>query len=282
VVISRNVDVGQTVAASFNTPTLFLIANDLRQMQIEAMVSEADVGGVEMGQKVNFQVDAFPNRQFKGKVVQVRYAPITNANVVSYTTVVQVSNEDMKLRPGMTANAAIVTSEKRNALRLPNSALRFRPGEGAETLTNAVARARSSTNTIAGERKTLDESASPGGEERRRVGGGQGGEGRMRNRGEGGGGPGGRQRQAAVEGPVTRAVYVLDPADPLKQRLKQEFVKLGISDGTNTEIIDGLKEGDEVVIGSNQPAMPAGAPGAAGGRSPFGGPFGGGMRPRGR
>src|SRR6185436_564181 len=105
VVISRNVDVGQTVAASFNTPTLFLIANDLKKMRIEAMVSEADVGGVEEGQRVTFTVDAFPGRQFRGEVSQVRFAPITNQNVVSYTSVVAVNNEDLKLRPGMTATA---------------------------------------------------------------------------------------------------------------------------------------------------------------------------------
>jgi HlyD family secretion protein len=102
VVISRNVDVGQTVAASFNTPTLFQIANDLSKMQIEAMVSEADVGDVAEGQQVTFNVDAFRNRTFRGIVRQVRYAPITNQNVVNYITVVDVRNPDLRLRPGMT------------------------------------------------------------------------------------------------------------------------------------------------------------------------------------
>src|SRR5688572_27518122 len=104
IVITRNIEVGQTVAASFNTPTLFFIANDLAKMQIEAAVSEADVGGVEEGQPVNFTVEAFI-RPFKGQVKQVRYAPITNQNVVTYTAIVEVDNADLKLRPGMTATA---------------------------------------------------------------------------------------------------------------------------------------------------------------------------------
>src|SRR5687768_13957053 len=131
IVISRNVEPGQTVAASFNTPTLFLIANDLAKMQIEAMVSEADVGGVEEGQKVNFTVDAFAGRQFQGTVKQVRFNPSTNQNVVMYVTVVEVDNSDLKLRPGMTANASVVIGEKKNVLKIPNSALRFRPPEEA-------------------------------------------------------------------------------------------------------------------------------------------------------
>src|ERR1051326_490409 len=129
VVISRVVDVGQTVAASFNAPILFTIANDLRHMRIEAMVSEADVGGVQEGQHVSFTVDAFPGRSFRGEVTQVRYAPVTNANVVNYTAVIEVANDDLKLRPGMTANASIITAERRDVLRIPNAALRFRPPE---------------------------------------------------------------------------------------------------------------------------------------------------------
>jgi len=101
VVISRNVDVGQTVAASFNTPTLFLIANDLTKMQIDALVSEADIGGVAVGQNVNFTVDAFPYRTFHGKVSQIRYGALTNQNVVNYDCVVSVDNSDSKLLPGM-------------------------------------------------------------------------------------------------------------------------------------------------------------------------------------
>jgi HlyD family secretion protein len=126
-VISRKVEAGQTVAASFNAPELFQIANDLTKMQIETAVSEADVGNVAEGQTVDFTVDAFPNRKFKGKVRQVRFAGVTNQNVVSYTTIVEVDNTDLKLRPGMTANASIITAQRTNVFRIPNSALRFRP-----------------------------------------------------------------------------------------------------------------------------------------------------------
>src|SRR5438874_196662 len=143
VVISRNVDMGQTVAASFNTPTLFVIANDLTKMQIDALVSEADIGGVEVGQAVNFTVDAYPYRTFRGKLSQIRYGAITNQNVVNYDCVVEVNNADLKLLPGMTANVAIVIAERQNALRIPNGALRFRPPEAviAETKTNVALRA---------------------------------------------------------------------------------------------------------------------------------------------
>src|SRR5439155_17299392 len=110
IVISRSVDVGQTVAASLSAPTLFVIANDLTKMQIDANVAEADIGGVEEGQDVDFTVDAFPNRTFHGKVTQVRNAPITVQNVVTYDTVIGVSNADLKLRPGMTANVSIIVA----------------------------------------------------------------------------------------------------------------------------------------------------------------------------
>jgi HlyD family secretion protein len=128
-VISRNVDVGQTVAASLSAPTLFVIANDLAQMQIDANVSEADIGAVEEGQNVNFTVDAFPDRKFTGKVRQIRNSPTTVQNVVTYDAVIDVSNPDLKLRPGMTANASIITAQRSGVLKIPNSALRFKPPE---------------------------------------------------------------------------------------------------------------------------------------------------------
>jgi HlyD family secretion protein len=131
IVITRKIEAGQTVAASMNTPTLFVIANDLAKMQIEAAVSEADVGGVEEGQTVQFTVDAFPARAFQGTVQQVRFAPTTNQNVVTYTTVVAVDNKDLKLRPGMTANAKFITAERKGVLKIANAAVRFRPPTGA-------------------------------------------------------------------------------------------------------------------------------------------------------
>ena len=129
VVISRNVDVGQTVAASLQAPVIFQIANDLTKMQIDSNVAEADVGVLEVGQDVDFTVDAFPMRTFHGKVVQVRNAPITVQNVVTYDTVIGVSNPDLKLKPGMTANVSIVIAHKDNVLQIKNAALRYRPAE---------------------------------------------------------------------------------------------------------------------------------------------------------
>lgn len=128
IVVSRNVDVGQTVAASFQTPTLFTIAQDLTKMQINTNVDEADIGRVKTEMEVDFTVDAYPETTFRGKVYQVRNAPISVQNVVTYDVVVKVSNPDLKLKPGMTANVSIVTSTHSNVLKLPKAALRFNPG----------------------------------------------------------------------------------------------------------------------------------------------------------
>ncbi|MGH7923144.1 MAG: efflux RND transporter periplasmic adaptor subunit [Candidatus Binatus sp.] len=126
-VVSRNVDVGQTVAASFQTPTLFLIAQDLTKMQVDANVSESDIGYVKAGQKATFRVDAFPDRDFEGTVAQVRQAPITVQNVVTYDVVVSVENPELLLKPGMTANVNVVTASKGSVVRVPIDALRFAP-----------------------------------------------------------------------------------------------------------------------------------------------------------
>jgi HlyD family secretion protein len=126
IVISRNCDVGQTVIASFQTPDLFLIAQDLTRMQVEASVDEADIGKVQLEQKVLFTVDAFPDRVFQGKVAQIRFAPKEEQNVVTYATVVAVDNPDLSLRPGMTATVSVITIEKKNILRIPTVALRFK------------------------------------------------------------------------------------------------------------------------------------------------------------
>ncbi|NLI28558.1 MAG: efflux RND transporter periplasmic adaptor subunit [Nitrospiraceae bacterium] len=126
IVISRAVDVGQTVAASFQTPTLFTIAQDLTKMQVDTTVNEADIGRVKEGQEAEFTVDAYPNATFKGTVFQVRNAPVTVQNVVTYTVVIQVDNKDLRLKPGMTANASITTAMKKDVLRVQNAALRVR------------------------------------------------------------------------------------------------------------------------------------------------------------
>jgi HlyD family secretion protein len=145
IVISRNVDVGQTVAASLQAPVIFAIANDLTKMQIDANVAEADVGVVKIDQNVDFTVDAFPMQTFHGKVVQVRNAPITVQNVVTYDTVIGVSNPDLKLKPGMTANVSIIVADKDEVLQIKNAALRYRPPDATPVETR-----RASTGGRAG------------------------------------------------------------------------------------------------------------------------------------
>jgi HlyD family secretion protein len=131
VVISRNVDVGQTVAASMQAPTLFVIARDLRDMQVEASIAESDIGRIRTGQQVTFRVDAYPADVFAGTVSQVRLQPVVEQNVVSYVTVIDVANPDLRLKPGMTANVTIEIARATDALRVPNAALRVRPSAEA-------------------------------------------------------------------------------------------------------------------------------------------------------
>ena len=127
IVVSRNVDVGQTVAATLQTPTLFVIAKDLIRMQVNANVSESDIGGVAEGTPSDFTVDAYPGHLFHGIVTQVRNAPVSIQNVVTYDVIIEVENRDLRLKPGMTANVSIVTASKEDALRVPNAAIRFKP-----------------------------------------------------------------------------------------------------------------------------------------------------------
>lgn len=292
VIISRAVEVGQTVASSFNTPTLFQIANDLRQMRIEAMVSEADVGGVKEGQPVEFTVEAYPGQNFSGEIAQVRFAPVTNQNVVTYMVIVGVRNEDLKLRPGMTANASIVTSRKSGVLRVPNGALRFRPPENAIVLSNAVP-AEATSEKKEGAPQMATNSGGPGPEgrggmdpaERRRRFESMSPEEREQfrarmqerggGRGMGMGMMGGGSMGSRPDMPQTQTVYMLDKVEgnPVP-RLKPVKVKTGATDGAFTEILDGLKEGDTVVTGTVM-ATTAATPAA---NNPFGGPFGGGPR----
>jgi len=216
VVISRAVDLGQTVASSFSTPTLFQIANDLTKMQIDTSVAEADVGGVVEGQDVDFLVDAYPNRTFHGVVTQVRNAATTVNNVVTYDCVIGVTNADYKLKPGMTANVSIIIAQRQNALTIPNGALRFLLPENAVMLTNSAAvQPATATN---GE----NIAASPGG----RRGGGRG-------RGE---------------RPVFHTVYVLSGTNA-DVKLQAVPIRTGISDGIATEVVSGLDEGAQVVTG---------------------------------
>jgi len=293
VVITRKVEAGQTVAAVMTAPTLFTIANDLHKMQIEAAVSEADIGGVEEGQKVQFTVDAFPGRLFEGGVKQVRFAPSTNQNVVTYTCVVVVDNKDLKLRPGMTANARFITAERQHVLKLPLAAVRFRPPAGAllvgDTNTPSAPSggggALIENGPFAGlpvmpwmserrppteaERKDYDAKLTPEQKQkyekavaefraRMAQGGGPGGPGGG-GVGMGGGGrdaAGSRARTDSKE-PKTATVYLVEkvPAGtPLTQVvLRATTVKLGISDSSSVEVMEGLKENDQVVSGTFTP-----------------------------
>ena len=134
-VVSRNVTMGQTVAASFQTPTLFLIATDLTKMQVDTNVSESDIGGIKEGDRATFVVDAFPKRTFAGAVTQARQSPQTVQNVVTFDVVVSVDNSDLALKPGMTASTKIIVDQRNDAIRVPDQALRYAPGglEGGAT-----------------------------------------------------------------------------------------------------------------------------------------------------
>jgi len=229
VVISRAVDLGQTVASSFNTPTLFQIASDLTKMQIDTAVDEADIGGVEQGQAVDFTVDAYPNRTFHGSVTQVRNAPTTLNNVVTYDTVIGVTNSDYSLKPGMTANVSIVAAEHNDVLEIPNAALRFQPPDTAMTETNATAVAgiQNTNNSNDGER--------PGSHAGRR---------------------GGRGARGSGEQSQAHTVYVLiKDVTGKKDELKAVRVKIGITDNIDTEVLSGLQEGDQVVTGLAIPGL---------------------------
>jgi HlyD family secretion protein len=263
-VISRNVDVGQTVAASMSAPILFQIASDLTQMQINASVAEADVGTVAEGQEVEFTVDAFPERTFVGKVTQVRNAPLTVQNVVTYDTIIEVNNADLKLKPGMTANVSIIVQRRENVLRLPNGALRFRPSE--EWIEPVATNAIPTVATTGGGTNNPMLAGEPG----MRRGPGGGGE-----RGMGRGGRGG-SRGGAGERRNMQTLYVLPTENAAKAgavKLKSARARLGITDGIFTEIIEGLSENDVLVTGANTPTT--------GNTTATQNPFGGGGRPGG-
>jgi HlyD family secretion protein len=225
VVISRSVDVGQTVAASLSAPTLFLIAEDLTKMQVDTSVAEADIGKLKPGMEATFTVDAYPTKTFKGTVRQIRNAPQTQQNVVTYDAVIDVANPNLELRPGMTANVTFVFDHREGVLRVPNAALRFQP---PPELAHAGA----------------------GGGGERPAGGGGG----ARPPGAGGGH---RGHPGGGEGSDRRTLWVLRGPTPSPFR-----VRVGVTDGVTTEIENpDLREGDRVVTdadtsgdGKGQPA----------------------------
>ncbi|HEY6554519.1 MAG TPA: efflux RND transporter periplasmic adaptor subunit [Vicinamibacteria bacterium] len=248
VVIARNVDVGQTVAASFQAPVLFVIANDLAKMRVNAAIDEADVGRIEPGQEVSFRVDAYPDRTFAGRIEQVRLQPTTVQNVVTYNTIISVDNAELKLRPGMTATVSVIVHRADDALRIPAAALRFRP-EGFVAPTGGR-RAQGAGGPTA--------SVGPGGG----APGAPSGSGGPR-RGEG---RGRRAAGASADRAQRGLVFVLDE----KAAPKPNPVALGISDGQFVEVKDGLAEGTAVVTGIDGGARGGAArPTAAASTNPF-------------
>jgi HlyD family secretion protein len=217
VVISRDVDVGQTVAASLQAPQLFVIANDLEQMQVEASVDEADIGQIVEGQPATFTVDAYPEGQFRGRVTQVRLAPVIVQNVVTYTVIIEVPNRDMKLRPGMTATVSILVDRRNEVVRVPALALRFQPPDLPEGRlfpqpsqgnASAAGTDRSGLTNQGGVRRKAWEEQ----EESKKAG----------------------------------SVWVLKGGTSPNQVI----VELGLNDNRYVEVLGGdLKEGDEVVLG---------------------------------
>jgi HlyD family secretion protein len=276
-VILRNVDAGQTVAASLQAPVLFTIAQDLRDMQVEAAIDEADVGRLKVGQTATFTVDAFPRRSFSGEIRQIRKSPQNVQNVVSYTVVISAANPDLALLPGMTANVRVVVDQRENVLKLANAALRFRPpgateaapaaapaaapsrAQAARELRERLARELGLDGTQIAKLEQIYADARPrllklreveSEAERRRL--------LERIRGEM------RAQIAEMLTPAQKAAYekiagardargatssgrvwVLDHGE-----LRPVNVRLGLSDGTSTELAGGpLKQGDEVVVG---------------------------------
>jgi HlyD family secretion protein len=263
VVLARNVDVGQTVAASFTAPVLFVIANDLTHMEVNASIDEADIGRVRQGQTVTFHVDAYPDETFQGRLEQVRLQPVSANNVVTYNTIVAVDNKSLRLMPGMTATVSVIIQERKGVVRLPAAALRFRP-EGYEDLrrgggvrpASAEGGAPPGVRTAAGAPGPTAGPGSPGG-----AGAGSG-EGRRRRSdaapaGDGADGQGGAQ-DGTGEGRPGRPGVVFVPDE--KGQPKPMRVRLGISDGRYVEVVEGLEEGQKVVTGAEGARTPGPAP----------------------
>jgi HlyD family secretion protein len=241
-VITRYIDVGQTVVSSLQSSTLFLIGKDMRKMQVDTNVSEADVGEVEPGQKATFTVQAYPDRTFVGTVRQIREGPITVQNVVTYDVVVDVPNEDFKLLPGMTADAHIISAERLDVLRVPLPAIRFTPEGFAHQPAAAPERA-------------------PGAERSHGSGGGSDAGSGSGEHGHGGAG-GHAHAHAGRAGPPARLWVLRDG------KLVPVMVHAGLDDGTLVEVSgEDLQEGDVVVVNAVRP----GEPRSAGGERPPGG-----------
>jgi HlyD family secretion protein len=230
VVLNRAIEEGQTVAASFSTPTLFTIVNDLTQMEVQTSVDEADIGKVKNGQRVQFTVDAYSDLKFEGTVSQVRLQPVTTNNVVTYVVILNAPNPDKKLMPGMTASATIYVEEKTNTLLLSGKAVRFTPDQAYMV-------------------KMFSKMKASGSMPKMPAGSMAGTGGMPKNIPEGQsfqGMPSAAAMASMNSDPKTKTVWLKDD----KMGIRPNRIKIGIDNGTSVEVLSGLKEGDEVVISS--------------------------------
>jgi HlyD family secretion protein len=227
VVLNRAIEEGQTVAASFSTPTLFTIVNDLTQMEVQTSVDEADIGKVKEGQRVQFTVDAYSDLKFEGTVSQVRLQPVTTNNVVTYVVILNAPNPDKKLMPGMTASATIYVEEKNNTLLLSGKAVRFTPDQAYMMKMFAKMNANGSMPKMP--------AGAPAGE---------GGMPQNIPAGQSFQGMPPAAMAAMNTDPKTKTVWLKDD----KMGIRPNRIKIGIDNGTNVEVLSGLKEGDEVVV----------------------------------
>ena len=249
VVLSRNISVGQTVAASFNTPTLFIIAKDISKMQVQANVDEADIGNVQKDQRVSFTVDAFLDDVFNGAVQEIRLKPQVSANVVTYTTIINASNNDKKLKPGMTANVTIYTQEEDSALLISVKALKFTPDESVAKEYKIIPAdtARKRHKGDVGHKRAPSMSDTSGTK---------------------------HKDSTVVQQAETAYVWVLKD-----KTLTEKRIRTGLNDDTHVQVLRGLDKGDVVVDGIQIPQATGAATPAA--KSPFmPARRGGGGRPR--
>lgn len=247
IVVDRVYDVGQTVAASFQAPTLFQIAQDMTKMQVQADVDQSDIGRIQNGQVARFTVDSYPDQEFRGRIAQIRLNATVSQNVVTYPVIIEVPNPDEKLRPKMTANVTIDVASVQNVLRIPNAALRFKPE-------NAPGAGRQASTTASG--GNPERAAAQMGERQRGIGGAGGA---FSGRG------GGRRPQG-------QAVWLFDSAT---KKLSAVQIRTGITDGHFTEVVAGaLKEGDNIIVGLATSKVegppPPGSSNPMGGRGPGG------------
>ncbi len=262
VVVTRAYDIGQTVAASFQAPTLFTIAQDLTKMQVLTNIDESDVGQIKVGQVANFTVDAFPDTVFKGTVAQVRLSPQTVQNVVTYPVMLDVPNPDLKLKPGMTANVLVPVDTRQAVLRVPNASLRFKP-DSADVWVDPSKKEGGKASAAKAEAPAAGTPGGTPGSGAPRQAAGRGGPGTP------GANPAGRPGGARpAGGPRTGTVYVDVPGT--KGKLKAVGVKTLITDGNVTAVeADNLKEGDEIVVGLATARAGGQGAGPGGGRRPF-------------